>query len=121
MFNEERDDDHPYFGDDIRGKIKTTKQRMREAAVEQFIEGCYMAYGIMHVRGEDALREGDPESIEMAINRMMALFLHREQYERCSFIKSFVKNHIPDFVIEPDWQVIKDMEEVKIISNGGKD
>jgi hypothetical protein len=120
MFDEERDEDHPYFGDDIRKKIKSTQQRMREAAVKEFVEGCYMAYGVLHVRGIDALREGDPESIKMAINRMMALFLHKEEYERCAFIKSFVEKHISEFEIEPDWKVIEDMEEVKSISNGTK-
>ncbi len=122
MFNEERDanDDHPYFGDDIRKKIKSTQQRMREAAVRDFVEGCYMAYGMLHVRGGDAIEEGEPDAIKMAINRMMALFLHNEEYERCAFIKSFVEKHIPDFEIQPDWKVIEDMEEVKSLSNGTK-
>ncbi len=120
MFDDERSDDHPYFGDDIRKKIKTTQQRMREAAVREFVDGCYMAYSVLHVRGVEALEDGDPDAIKMAINRMMALFLHREEYERCSFVKFFVEKHIPDFVIEPDWKVIEDMEEVKSLSNGTK-
>ena len=121
MYNNEReDDDHQYFGDEIRKKIKSTQQRMREAAVREFIEGCYMAYGVLHVRGAEALAEGEPEAIQMAINRMMALFLHEEQYERCAFIKSFVEKHIPDFEIQPDWKVIEDMEEVKGNANGNK-
>jgi hypothetical protein len=120
MFDDERSDDHPYFGDDIRKKIKTTQQRMREVAVREFVDGCYAVYSMLHVRGVEALEDGDPDAIEMAINRMMALFLHREEYERCAFIKSFVEKHIPDFEIQPDWRVIEDMEEVKSLSNGTK-
>jgi hypothetical protein len=120
MFDEEREDDHPYFGDDIRKKIKTTQQRMREAAVRDFVEGCYMAYEMLFTKGEQAIGDGEPDAIKMAINRMMALFLHTEEYERCAFIKSFVEKHIPDFEIQPDWKVIEDMEEVKSLSNGTK-
>ena len=50
---------------------------------------------------------------------MMALFLHKEEYERCAFLKAFVESNMEGHSIQPDWGVIEDMELVKI-TNGTK-
>lgn len=113
MFDKEEDNN------EIQRKIKTTQQRMREAAVRDFIDGCYAAYEVLEERGVEALETGDPDAIKMALNRMMALFLHKEEYERCAFLKVFVETHMEGHVIQPDWEVIRDMESVKE-TNGTK-
>jgi len=113
MFDKEEDNN------EIQRKIKTTQQRMREAAVRDFIDGCYAAYEVLEERGVEALETGDPDAIKMALNRMMALFLHKEEYERCAFLKGFVETHMEGHVIQPDWEVIRDMESVKE-TNGTK-
>lgn len=113
MFNKEEDNN------EIRKKIKTTQQRMREAAVRDFVDGCYAAYEVLEERGVEALETGDPDAIKMALNRMMALFLHKEEYERCAFLKAFVETHMEGHSIQPDWEVIRDMESVNS-TNGTK-
>lgn len=92
---------------------------MREAAVRDFIDGCYRAYEVLETRGFEALETGDPEAIRMALNRMMAFFLHKEEYEKCAFLKAFTETHIADHTIQPDWAVIEDMESVNA-TNGTK-
>ena len=114
MFDNEKEDPN-----EIRRKIKTTQQRMREAAVRDFVDGCYAAYEVLEERGAEALETGEPDAIKMALNRMMALFLHKEEYEKCAFLKAFVDSHMEGHSIQPDWAVIEDMELVKS-SNGTK-
>lgn len=108
MFDKDREDPN-----EIRRKIKTTQQRMREAAVRDFVDGCYTAYEVLEERGAEALETGEPDAIKMALNRMMALFLHKEEYEKCAFLKTFVEQNIEGHTIQPDWSVIEDMESVK--------
>ncbi len=114
MSDNEREDNN-----EIRRKIKTTQQRMREAAVRDFVDGCYAAYEVLEERGVEALETGEPDAIKMALNRMMAFFLHKEEYERCAFLKAFVETNMVDYTIQPDWEVIQDMELVNK-TNGSK-
>jgi hypothetical protein len=40
---------------------------------------------------------------------MTQLFLMKEEYERCSFLKQYVKAHMPEFEITPDKNLIKEL------------
>jgi hypothetical protein len=40
---------------------------------------------------------------------MTQLFLLREEYERCEFLKKYVADHLPGFKIVPDRNVIKEL------------
>ena len=46
-----------------------------------------------------------PKEIQNAINRMMSLFLIKEEYDRCEFLKKFALEHMPGFEISPDKSV----------------
>ena len=59
--------------------------------------------------GQEAINGTNPKEIQKAINRMMALFVIKEEYERCQFIKSFVDKHMPGFEITPDNSVQKEL------------
>jgi 2-oxo-4-hydroxy-4-carboxy--5-ureidoimidazoline (OHCU) decarboxylase len=80
-----------------------------EMAKKEFIAGCYDAYEILATKGEEAIEGTDHKDIQKAINRMMALFVMNEEYERCQFIKSFVDKHMPGFEIIPDITVEKEL------------
>ena len=80
-----------------------------EMAKKEFIAGCYDAYEILATKGEEAIEGTDHKDIQKAINRMMALFVMNEEYEKCQFIKSFVDKHIPGFEIIPDISVGKEL------------
>jgi hypothetical protein len=49
------------------------------------------------------------EAIGKAINRMTALFIHREEYERCKFLAEFVSNYMPEHVITPEEEIINNL------------
>jgi hypothetical protein len=70
-----------------------------------FIEGCYEAYDLLTSKGKEALAVGELSAICSAIDRMTALFLLNEEYERCKFLKEFASANIPGYVIVPDKNV----------------
>jgi hypothetical protein len=87
--------------DDINAMIETTKK--------EFIEGCYEAYDLLASKGKSAIENTDVNAIESAINRMTALFILREDYERCQFLKKYVELHLPGIDIKPDMNVQKEL------------
>lgn len=82
-------------------KRKTTKSLQ-----ENFIKGCEEGYDMLQKMGEKAiLCEEELPLIKRAINRMTTLFIMREEYEKCGFLKSFCEKHLPDHKIELDEEV----------------
>lgn len=101
MFDEE-DDEGFGFEDHLEQQANKVRSKIKAQAKKEFIDGCYMAYDMLVSKGVGALESGDMTSICNAINRMMSLFLIREEYERCQFLKQFVDTNIPDHEIVPD-------------------
>lgn len=89
--------------------LEAQRREMLEKSKEEFVKGCYEAYDVLVNQGKAALVETDVKSIQKAINRMAQLFLMNEEYERCSFLKQYVKTHMPEFEITPDPSVIKEL------------
>jgi hypothetical protein len=85
------------------------KNDMRRMAIEEFTQGCYEAYDVLVSKGKKALQEAELSSIQMAINRMTALFIINEEFERCSFLKKFVQENMPGFEIKPDHSIEKEL------------
>ena len=80
-----------------------------EAQKDEFIRGCYEAYDLLTSQGAKALEDGNLPSIANAINRMLAYFLIEEDYERCDFLKKFINEHMPEYQVEPDTNVEKEL------------
>jgi hypothetical protein len=95
MYDEEEDDDQEEIANELKKKII-------ERAKKEFVAGCYDAYEMLSTKGKEAIQGTNPKEIQTAINRMMALFVINEEYERCQFLKSFVSKHMPGFEITPD-------------------
>jgi hypothetical protein len=95
MYDEEDDDDQEEIANELKKKII-------ERAKKEFVAGCYDAYEMLSTKGKEAIQGTNPKEIQTAINRMMALFVINEEYERCQFLKSFVSKHMPGFEITPD-------------------
>lgn len=106
MYEEDDDDDFP---EELERRGKELQKQLQSKARQEFIQGCYQAYDILEKQGEKALEQGDLNSICRAIDRMMTLFLAREEYERCSFLKKYVERNIPGHVITPDPVVTEQM------------
>jgi hypothetical protein len=103
MFNYEDDDD-----DQMEGANELKKQII-ERSKKEFVAGCYDAYEMLSTKGKEAINGTNPKDIQRAINRMMALFVINEEYERCQFLKSFADKHMPGFEISPDNSVQKEL------------
>jgi hypothetical protein len=103
MFYDEDDED------ELSEKAELLRRQVIEKSKKEFIEGCYDAYDMLVSKGKEAIAGADPKSIGTAINRMTALFLMREEYERCEFLKKYAKQHLPGFEIKPDGTVEKEL------------
>jgi len=103
MFNYEDDED------DQMERANELKKKVIERAKKEFVAGCYDAYEMLSTRGKEAINGTSPKDIQKAINRMMALFVISEEYERCQFLKSFVDKHMPGFEITPDSNIKKEL------------
>ena len=103
MLNYEEEDDEQMNAADELNRI------IIERARAEFIAGCYEAYEILATKGEVAIQGTNPKEIENAINRMLALFVINEEYERCQFLKTFVDKHMPGFKLTPDSSVKKEL------------
>jgi|LauGreDrversion4_2_1035121.scaffolds.fasta_scaffold400551_4 hypothetical protein len=103
MYDEEDYDDNFPDPEELQHMI-----RLR--ARKEFIEGCYEAYDLLATRGEQALEGAEIPAVQRAINRMTAFFITKEEYERCDFLKRYTEKHMPGFVINPDWEVEKELK-----------
>lgn len=95
--------------DDQLDRIDELKRRLIEKSKKEFVSGCYDAYEMLSTKGGEAIQGTEPAQIQRAINRMMALFVIKEEYERCQFLKSFVSKHMPGFEINPDISVSQEL------------
>lgn len=102
--------DEDDFENQMENHSKEVNKKLSEIARKDFIEGCYMAYDMLVSQGSRALETGDVNSICKAIDRMMGLFIIKEEYERCQFLANFVKQNIPDHEIVPDSRVTLEFE-----------
>lgn len=109
MFNDDFEDE---LSDELAERSQSLKSKLKEKARVDFIEGCYTAYGILERDGKKALEQGDLDSICRAINRMMSLFLVKEEYERCSFLQRYVEQNIPGHQIQPDPNLLKQLTDL---------
>lgn len=110
MFND--NDDFDDFQDELEERASKVQKQLKQKARKEFIDGCYQAYSILERDGKKALEQGDLNSICRAINRMMSLFLVKEEYERCGFLQKYVETNIPGHKIEPDPTVAQQLTEI---------
>ncbi len=100
------DEDDEGYDEEINNELK---KQFIERSKKEFVAGCYDAYEMLSTKGKEAIQGTNPKEIQTAINRMMALFVINEEYERCQFLKSFVGKHMPGFEITPDNSVQKEL------------
>lgn len=95
--------------DELEDKANQLRRMLIERSKEEFVKGCYDAYDMLVSKGKQAIEGADPKSIHTAINRMTALFLIKEEYERCKFLKAYVEQNLPGCEIKPDPNVEKEL------------
>lgn len=102
-------DEHDDDFDAMESEFTEAKRQALEKSKKEFIQGCYDAYELLASQGQEALTGASRSDIQRAINRMTQLFLLKEEYERCSFLKQYVTKHMPEFEITPDASVVKEL------------
>ena len=111
------EDDDDDLGEDINEYLREQAREVAESArketLKNFIDGCYIAYDMLAKEGARAIEGSTEESIGSAINRMTALFLEREEYERCGFLQKFVSEHMPGREVTPDPEVIRELKQLE--------
>lgn len=88
---------------------QTLRKKATQKAKQDFIQGCYDAYDLLVSAGESALHGTDEKDIRNAINRMTSFFILSEEYERCEFLKNFVRRYMPGFEISPDTSIQQEL------------
>ena len=110
---EDDDDLGDGINDYFKEQAEEIAERQRIETLKNFIDGCYVAYDMLAKQGSQAMEGSNEESIGSAINRMTALFLEREEYERCGFLKKFVTENMPGREVIPDPEVIKELKQLE--------
>ncbi len=104
--------DDEFYDESEMGDPELYEKEVRAMAKQEFINGCYEAYDVLVTQGKAALQEAEISSIQRAINKMTALFIVNEEFERCSFLQRFVAENMPGFKIEPDPTVEKELNSI---------
>ena len=66
----------------------------REAAKAQFVVWCNEGYEMLK-EGSVLEKVADKEEANLAMRRMLGLFIDNEEYEKCQFIKKSLDKHFP--------------------------
>lgn len=78
---------------------------------EDFIKNCNAAYEAIKSDPNNILDEGNSATkranLINALNRMSALFILQEEYEKCSTLKEFVESKIPGTELTPRISEVK--------------
>lgn len=99
-FEDDEDDD---FDEELIIREIQMEKEMKER--EEFIKNCNAAYEAIKSDPDNILDEGNSatkrSNLINALNRMSALFILQEEYEKCSTLKAFVQSKIPGAELTP--------------------
>jgi hypothetical protein len=103
-YYEDSEDD---FGDEFEDELTIMKMKAEKETIviNEFIKNCNDAYSAI-VKNPDSVISGDKTKEEkdkliLALNRISALFIIREEYEKCEALKNFVNDKIPGETLCP--------------------
>lgn len=91
--------------------IKEMKAEKEERERREFIKNCNDAYESIKMDPDNILSTENPaakkENLVNALNRMAALFILQEEYEKCETLKVFLESKIPDSQLTPSIDQVK--------------
>ena len=100
-FDDDEDDDD--FDEELI--IKEMKEEKEIKERQEFIKNCNEAYVAIQTDPDNIISKDNPatkkENLINALNRMSALFIIQEEYEKCEVLRKFVESKIPDKKLEP--------------------
>ena len=106
---DDEDEDDDFLDEDLI--IREMEMEKEEKARKEFIQNCNDAYKAIESDPDNIVNEGNSatkkDNLINALNRMSALFILQEEYEKCEILRKFVENNIPDGKLEPRVQEVK--------------
>lgn len=104
-------DDEEEFFEEEENTIIRRKMENEEKERRDFVKYCNDAYEVIK-HSPDSIIDGEDspvkkETLINAINRMSALFIIEEEYEKCTYLKKFMENRIPGETFEPRIEEVK--------------
>ena len=107
-FDDEDEDDEDFDEDLIIREMETEKEiKLRK----EFIKNCNDAYEAILFDPDNIIDDKNPatkkSNLINALNRMSALFILQEEYEKCETLKKFAESKIPEVELTPNVIEIK--------------
>ena len=100
-FDDDEDDDD--FDEELIIREMQEEKEIKER--QEFIKNCNEAYEAIKTDPDNIVNKDNPatkkENLINALNRMSALFIIQEEYEKCEVLRKFVESKIPDVKLEP--------------------
>ena len=107
-FDDEEDEDEDFDEDLI---IRETEMEKETKERKEFIKNCNDAYEAIKSDPDNIVNSENPATkkanLVNALNRMSALFILQEEYEKCETLKRFAKDKIPEVELTPNVEEIK--------------
>jgi hypothetical protein len=107
-FDGEEDDDEDFDDDLIIREMEIEKETKER---KEFIRNCNDAYEAIKTDPDNIVNSENPatkkDNLINALNRMSALFILQEEYEKCETLKRFAKAKIPEIELTPNVEEIK--------------
>jgi|LauGreDrversion2_2_1035103.scaffolds.fasta_scaffold201926_1 hypothetical protein len=107
-FDDEEDDDEDFDEGLIIREMESEKETKER---KEFIRNCNDAYEAIKTDPDNIVNSENPatkkDNLINALNRMSALFILQEEYEKCETLKRFAKAKIPEIELTPNVEEIK--------------
>jgi hypothetical protein len=103
------EDDEDFLDEELTMKAMKAEKEEREKV--DFIKNCNDAYLAIKADPDSIIStettEARKENLINAVNRMAALFILQEEYEKCKDLKVFMESKIPDSQLKPSIDQVK--------------
>lgn len=104
-FDDEDEDD--FLDEDLIIREMEKEEKTRR----EFIQNCNDAFRAIELDPENILDPDNPatkkDNLINALNRMSALFILQEEYEKCEILRKFIETKIPNGKLEPRIEEVK--------------
>jgi len=108
-FDDDGEDDDDFLDEDTI--IKDMQMEKEDKARKEFIKNCNEAYEAIKSDPDNIVNEDNSatkkENLVNALNRMSALFILQEEFEKCSTLKKFIESKIPGVELTPKIEEVK--------------
>jgi hypothetical protein len=108
-FDDDEEDDDEDFDEGLIIREMESEKETKER--KEFIRNCNDAYEAIKTDPDNIVNSENPatkkDNLINALNRMSALFILQEEYEKCETLKRFAKAKIPEIELTPNVEEIK--------------